>query len=389
MRFRDIELTQLADDRELVGMNELRIPPAERRVHSGEVIAKALGPIIGSNFPLTGKARTDGSKLRQLIGDTLAKKNLVPVPATEGTYALMPHRGKGIPRLLRHCIDTYIVTSGDSYNLQIWNRLPNSDTDLVRYRDGKTIAAKDIRLVLAKIDVKTRKVSTILIMSPAFVERTFGKFGVPTIKHQLMIKPAERAAILASDPPILTGRDTRIMEKMTVDKKLEISVGIKEEPAPGKIYSLAYLKDSVAVRLVDLDVKKEQTKNKAQSLERIVADYLGYTVTDSDLLEGGYPDFRNQLLEVKLQDSPTVDLGRYTPEHPEGGFCRLNVTTKDVRYMIGLSDEKTNKLKGIALLSGADLGQHFTYVSATSYKCQRSIPMDFIKRFEGQSVYLG
>ena len=30
----------------------------------------------------------------------------------------------------------------------------------------------------------------------------------------------------------------------------------------------------------------------------------------NELLVGGYPDLRNQVLEVKIQDSPTVDLGQ-------------------------------------------------------------------------------
>jgi hypothetical protein len=55
-------------------------------------------------------------------------------------------------------------------------------------------------------------------------------------------------------------------------------------------------------------------------------------------LLGGYPDIPNQALEVKVQDSATVDLGKYTPEYEETITSYLQVTTKDMRYLIALTD---------------------------------------------------
>lgn len=40
----------------------------------------------------------------------------------------------------------------------------------------------------------------------------------------------------------------------------------------------------------------------------MVAYQLGYKRLHEGL-EGGYPDIRNQMLEVKVQDSPMIDLG--------------------------------------------------------------------------------
>jgi hypothetical protein len=43
----------------------------------------------------------------------------------------------------------------------------------------------------------------------------------------------------------------------------------------------------------------------------------------------------------------------------------------------------------MVLMPGKNLGDNFSYVSDTSYKCQRSIPMSFFNSFKGKSVFLG
>lgn len=366
-------------------MNEIFLPPASSVPFSGRKIATALASLINRRFPLTPQARTNGSKMRKLIGDTLTKRYSLPAAALE-EYTIVPERKKGVPRLLQFCLDSYIITTESSYNLQVWNRIPNSTAVLVQYHNGQSIEARDIRYVLVKVN-EQQLITTILIMTPQYIEERFGKFGVPTIKHQLMIRPDKRKQILALQPPILSGEDTENLAKMTTNKSFEIKDGIKHEPSPGKLYSLPYIRDTVASRLIGLEVDNEQTKNKGQTLERRVANLLGYKIPESELLEGGYPDIRNQLLEVKLQDSPTIDLGRYTPQNPESGFCKMAVTTPDVRYLIALSDG--TRINGVALLSGAELHNHFSYVRSASFKCQRSIPIDFINEYSGRSVYLG
>lgn len=96
------------------------------------------------------------------------------------------------------------------------------------------------------------------------------------------------------------------------------------------------------------------------------------------MLCGDFPDIRNQLLEVKVQDSPTVDLGKFSPEKEEIITKDSNFTTFDVRYLIALTNPKTEVIEGIILSPGEKLGELFSYVSAESYKCQRSIPMSFL-----------
>ena len=72
---------------------------------------------------MTGKPRTDGSNFRKIITNYLLA-GYMPEAADE--YKIVPPKQKGVPAFLREYIDTYIVTTGNSYNLQVWNRNPNS-----------------------------------------------------------------------------------------------------------------------------------------------------------------------------------------------------------------------------------------------------------------------
>ncbi|MEP7129174.1 MAG: hypothetical protein ABI729_09915, partial [Chitinophagales bacterium] len=110
-------------------MNEsFRTPPKSVKLLTNpNDLAQIFSELIGTEFKITGKTRTDGSNIRKLIASTLEKSKL-PEAAEIETYEIVPPKGKGVPKITREFIDTYIVTSGDSYNLQVWNRLPASNT---------------------------------------------------------------------------------------------------------------------------------------------------------------------------------------------------------------------------------------------------------------------
>ena len=228
-------------------------------------------------------------------------------------------------------------------------------------------------------------------MTPEFIEATFGKFGIPTLKHQLMISDKKRKEIESLKPPILFESDTAIIKRLAkCEKIIKQKASIKDNPELKNLYKLEVIRDSFQSRIIGMSIPSLQTKNKGQLLEKEISDLLGYENKDVTLMEGLYPDIRHQLLEVKIQDSPTVDLGKYTPLIHEKGFCDLeNVTTEDVRYLIALTDKKDLTVKAIVLMPGKNLGDNFSYVSDTSYKCQRSIPMSFFNSFKGKSVFLG
>ena len=151
--------------------------------------------------------------------------------------------------------------------------------------------------------------------------------------------------------------------------------------------SLEVIRDQVGLPLIGRVIDGAETKNRGQALEQIILEGLGYDVPVGITLEGQYPDIKNQLLEVKIQDSPTVDLGKFTPEERMDVFPDIGISTKDIRYMIVLMDAATSTVEGVILTPGENLGDHFSYVDGISGKSQRSIRMNVFYKYKGQSVF--
>lgn len=364
-----------------------RIPPKTvEELSTPFDLVKKLSCIIGTEFFLTKKTRTDGSNIRKLVASVLEKYPL-PIGANEDEYEIMIPKGKGIPKITREFIDTYIVTSGKSYNLQVWNRLPASNTLLIRLDAEKSLKCNDVRFVFVRIDITKNIISSIIILTPEYIESKFGKFGKPTIKHQLLISNKTRKEIYKSKPKILFFPDSNKLSYL-IKHDFEIpKSNMVSDPSKNEIFSMKILKEKIALKLIGIKLDSAATKTRGQALERLVIQLLGYQEDESALLFGGFPDIRNQLLEVKVQDSPTVDLGKFSPEMEEVVIKELNITTKDIRYLIALTNPETEIIEGIILAPGERLGDVFSYISDKSYKCQRSIPMSFFDKYKGRTVF--
>lgn len=175
---------------------EFRIPfHRYPKATSPGILLKRLRSLIGQPFPLTGKTRTDGSNLRKLIWSTF-QGFPAPPPCPAQSYRIVPPRGKGLPRLMREWVDTYIVTTGDSYNLQVWNRNPAAMSVQIEYASGDTLFANEVRFVFVRVDPRNQQIRSIVVTTPEYLEKKFGRFGKPTIKHQLIITPRSRARVV-------------------------------------------------------------------------------------------------------------------------------------------------------------------------------------------------
>ncbi len=357
-----------------------KIPPRSKNfMSSPEDLANRLQGLIGTKIQFTGKSRKDGASFRKLVTEHLLSV-YIPEPAAE--FEIVPPKQKGVPTFLREYIDTYIVTTGNTYNLQVWNRNPNSASVQVNLKGEESLLACDVRFVLGKIS-NDGTIESIVIMTPDYIERNFGRFGKPTIKQQLIISNKKRNEIIKNRSLVV---DDLSLSRDMIDENCEAippNSSIKDDPK--KVLPLSYIDKQITASLIGerIDVSLS-TKQRGQQLERLVAYMLGYRYED-EMLDGGYPDIRNQMLEIKVQDSPTIDLGRYSPQFEESitdGF-----TTRTVRYLIALSNAINGSVDGIVLVPGEELGKNFTYVAEKSYKCQRSIPMKFFEKYKGKAVY--
>jgi hypothetical protein len=366
----------------------IAIPPASKNeLSSGDEIARLLAPLLAKPFQLTGKTRTDGSNLRKTVARVLEESADLPTPAADGAWRIVPPKRKGVPRLLREFVDTYIVTSGTSYNLQVWNRNPSEPIPQIEYSDGSLLRANDVRFILVRIDVSRHVVRAIIVATPEYIVQHFGKFGKPTVKEQLSILPRARQQVLSMNPPILFYPDDPALSRKFRKRVIQQTARIHDVPTVETTVRLDAIRDFAQAQLIGRRIETNATKTRGQQLEKIVASGLGYNVTDADVLIGGYPYIRHQALEVKIQDAPTVDLGRYSPQFDEPIDNCPGFSTQSVRYLIALTDPKTGICQGAVLCPGKRLADHFVYVAEKSYKCQRSIPMAFFNHFDGQAVF--
>lgn len=368
-------------------VNPLAIPPkSPSELTPPTVLASRLASLVGRAFRLTGKTRTDGSNLRKLVCDVLAQGPLPP-PAAEGSWRCVAPKRKGVPRVLRELIDTFIITTGASYNLQVWNRNPTEPTIQIEYVGGERLRANDVRFVFARVDPDRHVIRSVVVATPAYIAERFGKFGKPTVKEQLIITNGMRADICARKPPLVYYPDDPAIASRLVSCADLAGASIRDIPARGTTLALSVIRGFVVDQLLGRRIEAGATKNRGQELERIISRGLGYTPRDEELLRGGFPDLRHQALEVKVQDAPTVDLGRFSPQFEEDVPDCPGFTTRTIRYLLALMDSATGLCTAAVLCPGARLAEHFTYVADKSFKCQRSIPMAFFDRFDGQTVF--
>ncbi len=247
---------------------EFRIPPKKiNLLTKPEKLTEYLSELLGRSFILTGKTRTDGSNIRKLIAATLELKAL-PEIAERDEYEIVPPKGKGVPKITREFIDTYIVTSGNSYNLQVWNRIPASQSLLIKYESGESLKCSDVRFVLVRIDIIKNVIASIIILTPDYIEKKFGKFGKPTIKHQLLISKKVREKIYESSDKILLFPDSK---KLTYFIRHDYSTpksGMVTEPDIKNLFSITLIKKIVADKLIGLKLNAATTKNRGQALEK-------------------------------------------------------------------------------------------------------------------------
>ena len=365
---------------------ELLLPPQTKTdLTPPQEIVHRLEPLLGQVFPFVGKGRTDGSAIRRLVAHELQKH---PLPTPSREFLILPDKGKGVPKNVLEFVDTYIVTSGKSYNLQVWNRIPDSDDPQVECEDGSILVAKDARLVLLRIDVESHIIRAILGMSPQYVVTNFGEFSKPTIKHQMIISGTQRKMVMSLPGGVLMEEDTSTIKEISSTQPVKPVNPFNQWPVgKGEVMAIEVIRDLVAVPLTGKVITSARTKNRGQALERLILELLGYDVHETASLEGQYPDVKNQLLEIKIQDSPTVDFGKYTPTEAQEVYPEFGVTTKDIRYMLVLMDKSTNCVQGIILMPGGRLGNYFSHVDGISGKCQRSIPMTFFDSYDGKAVF--
>lgn len=192
------------------------------------------------------------------------------------------------PRFPGQGFDTYIQKSN---NLQIWNE------EIIPTR----------RYVIIRVSTDDVIVRVKVVTGEALA--SWDTTGTLTQKHQARIVPGQESTELVATEDtanlkaiVKGGGPPVFFEQSPVD-----------DPVAGTLLSIAEIFERLKslVGCIFADAGHDQERNRGAELHRLVCSTLGYEEYRD---AGSFPDIRNQLLEVKLQTSPTIDLGLVCPD---------------------------------------------------------------------------
>lgn len=308
--------------------------------------------------------------LEKMLNDTLKGYSLKDLPLRTRSKVLKEQVCRALgypipvsfrktkPRFPGQNFDTYIQKSN---NLQIWNE------DLSASR----------RYVLIRLNEKD-KITKVKVVTGNMLS-LYDKTGTLTQKYQARIIQTEIKSEL------FTTEDTQMLRKY-VRSGIDLSASTNPIDNPQKYQILPikeiYEKLQILVGEQFSAVGFDQERNRGAFLHKLICQSLGYCVFRDD---GQFPDIKNQLLEVKLQTSKTIDLGLVYPSSNEKlDLPKLNgyhIRFCDVRYAIFVAnnDGKHITLTHLFLVTGEDFFDNFQQFQGNvlNKKLQIPLPSDF------------
>lgn len=270
-------------------------------------------------------------------------------------YPVPPAFRKTRPRFPGQNFDTYVQKAN---NLQIWNE------DLAPTRRYVILQVGNTSTVLR---VKVVSGDTL-----ALLDRT----GRLTRKYQARFEPGPVGAeqVGHRDTDLITralrngGGQTTFSESPATHATPDTLLPISE------IFRRLSPLIGMSVPMIGID----QERKRGAALHRLVCDALGYTqYADA----GDFPDVRHQLLEVKLQTAPTIDLGLVTPDSAALLDVRQldgeQVRHCDVRYAVfyGRIDGGIVRLTHLVVTPGEWFFSRFTAFGGKILNRKLQIPL--------------
>ena len=270
-------------------------------------------------------------------------------------YSVPKSFKKTQPRFLGQNFDIY---TQKSLNVQIWN-------EVIDY--GR-------RYVFIQVNENDIITSVRVISGSQLIE--LDRTGTLTQKFQASMRSYENSFCL--------DYDTLAVEQWVETNAFTDLSAVKPNSFPQRNQLLKIselyrrLLPIVGKRVNYLDAVQE--RNRGAELHHMICAHLGYSTFEDD---GTYPDIMNQLLEIKLQTSPTIDLGLHSPEDGEI-IVSLESTTffsNDIRYAIfdGSVEGDFVNLNRLYLVTGETFSQYFPLFQGnrTNKKLQVPLPFNF------------
>ncbi|MCG8608732.1 restriction endonuclease [bacterium] len=259
------------------------------------------------------------------------------------------------PRFLGQNFDVYAQKSN---NLQIWNEelIPSRRYVLIRVGEDNVISSVKVVTgdTLAELDTT----------------------GTLTKKYQA------RITLGSTDRELISEFDTANLLPIIATSPLpDMFLGSPTRyPNIGQLLPIRDIFERLQnlIGQIFADPGVVQERNRGGATHRLACDALGYSMYHDD---GGFPDVTHQLLEVKLQTSPTIDLGIALPNSSEPldypSISSVQVRHRDVRYAIfyAETDGYNVRLTHLLVTNGADFFSRFPQFGGREINGKLQIPL--------------
>lgn len=305
-----------------------------------ELQALLVARLTGST--LTGPLRSRSKLARQLVAMAMGYK-----PPT--SFRRMQ------PRFPGQNLDVYVQMSD---NLQIWNQdvSPNQRYVLIRPDDQGIIRA--IRIIKGHQIIQ------------------WDRTGTLTSKFQAKRKTGRTGSALVSLQD--TKNFISILQPVEVPIDILASQSSDQSPKLKKVIPIAGLYHKLLNKLIGLSlpaVSIEKDRVRGELLQTVVCQELGLRRHEN---HGQWPDIVSQALEVKLQTSPTIDLGLILPTN-ESPAPALGSGLRhcDARYLIAYGEPKDQStiINEIVITTGLDFLLEFTQFGELVQNKKRQIKL--------------
>lgn len=270
--------------------------------------------------------------------------------------------GYPVPESFKKTKPTFIgqqldIASQKASNVQIYNEeiSPTRRYAVIQVREDGG---------LGKVRVLSGQELAILDKTGTITKKYQAKLNVGKDSHEL-ISPEDTTPIL---PYVKSG--------LVFDK----TASPVEAPQPGKLCPISeiFQRLSPLVGQAFQDPGMDQERNRGAALHSLVCQALGYSRYEDT---GQFPDIRHQLLEIKLQTSPTIDLGLIEPSSEELlDVQKLGDTQPrhcDTRYAMfyAVTDGKTVTLSHLFVTTGEKFFTRFRKFGGKGVNGKKQIPL--------------
>ena len=294
---------------------------------------------------LAGPIRTRSKLAKQLVAEALG-------------YERPSSFMRTTPRFPGQDLDVHVQQDD---NLQIWNQEVSPERRYVLIRPDANDIVRRVRVVRGQQVAEWDRTGT--LTSKYQAKRIPGRSGSLLVNESdtdLFLDVLQPAGLAAGDLQDSLSSDT---------------------PIPGLVMPISQLFDKL-IHLVGIEIGVTgpgQDRVRGELLQALVSDFLGIGEYANF---GQWPDIVNQALEVKLQTSPTIDLGLVLPSDtaparalgPKMRHC-------DARYLVvygHLMPTGGVKLTDVVMATGEDFFSEFVQFGGMvkNQKRQIRLPVD-------------